>query len=98
MSHYLSSTVAFVSKVMRWASAVVVFAYFASLLARACERLPLSVAYANWNGVGASLVALFGLALFHERTGGGRALGMFWSTLARCCRWPSSQGSGEGFR
>jgi len=95
MSHYLLLAAAVVFEVLwavmlkvsrgfsvRWASAVMVVAYFASLffLTLACEHMPLSVAYAIWTGVGATLVALFGLALFRERLGWGRAIGMLLVT------------------
>ena len=66
-----------------WASGVMIVAYAASLvfLNLACERMPLSVAYVIWTGVGATLVALFGLLAFHEPLGWGRAIGMLLVTI-----------------
>ena len=61
-----------------WATGAMVVAYAASLvfLNLACERMPISAAYPLWTGVGATLVALFGLFAFHEPLGWGRAIGM----------------------
>lgn len=66
-----------------WASGIMVVAYVASLvfLTLACQRMPLSVAYVIWTGVGATLVALFGLFAFHEPLGWGRAIGMLMVTI-----------------
>ena len=91
MSQYLLLTAAIVFEVtwavmlklsrgftVAWASGTMIVAYAASLvfLNLACERMPISVAYVLWTGVGATLVALFGLLAFHEPLSWGRAIGM----------------------
>jgi len=95
MTHYLFLAAAIVFEVswaillklsrgfsVVWASAAMLVAYCASLcfLTLACERLPLSVAYTVWTGAGATLVALLGLALFDERLGWSRAVGVLLVT------------------
>jgi multidrug transporter EmrE-like cation transporter len=61
-----------------WASAVMLVAYLLSLffLNLACKTLDLSLAYAVWTGSGATIVALFGVLVFHERLDWSRGLGL----------------------
>jgi multidrug transporter EmrE-like cation transporter len=83
-----------------WASGLMLIGYLASLLFLnlACQRLPISVAYPIWTGIGGTAVALIGVFAFDERMTWTRACGValvvFGTVLVLACEARPSPAGG----